>query len=136
MHLHHVPKSMSCQNAIVVITGREHYFHDYIDYTYIYILRPYIYIRLLTFVKIMQSFILEKGLNTECGLIKCLVHLFFTKCAFLGQYHILDSFSWRVYCYFHYNCNFGVMLGQSTYSNQKSIRFSECLICLVFRYVY
>ena len=43
MHLHHVPKSMSCQNAIVVITGREHYFHDYIDYIYIYITPIYIY---------------------------------------------------------------------------------------------
>ena len=31
--VHHVPKCMSCHKAIVVITGREHYFHDYI---YIY----------------------------------------------------------------------------------------------------
>ena len=31
---HHVPKCMSCHKAIVVITGRAHYFHDYI-----YILR-------------------------------------------------------------------------------------------------
>ena len=26
----HVPKCMSCHKAIVVITGRAHYFHDYI----------------------------------------------------------------------------------------------------------
>ena len=31
---HHVPKCMSCHKAIVVITGRAHFFHDYI-----YILR-------------------------------------------------------------------------------------------------
>ena len=33
--VHHVPKCMSCHKAIVVITGRAHYFHDYI---YIYIM--------------------------------------------------------------------------------------------------
>ena len=37
--VHYVPKCMSCHKAIVVITGRAHYFHDNI-YIYIYI---YIY---------------------------------------------------------------------------------------------
>ena len=39
---HHVPKCMSCHKAIVVITGRAHYFHDCIymcktTYTYIHL---------------------------------------------------------------------------------------------------
>ena len=36
-HAHHVPKCMSCQKAIVVITGRAHCFHDNI-YSTLYIL--------------------------------------------------------------------------------------------------
>ena len=30
VRLHHVRKCMSCHKAIVVITGRAHFFHDYI----------------------------------------------------------------------------------------------------------
>ena len=33
--VHHVPKCMSCHNAIVVITGRAHCFHDYIYYAHL-----------------------------------------------------------------------------------------------------
>ena len=36
--VHHVPKCMSCHNAIVVITGRAHCFHDYIYITLILLL--------------------------------------------------------------------------------------------------
>ena len=36
--IHHVPKCMSCQKAIVVITGRAHCFHDYIYITLILLL--------------------------------------------------------------------------------------------------
>ena len=43
--VHHVLKCMSCHKAIVVITGRAHWFHDYI---YIFI---HIYVR-RRFVKI------------------------------------------------------------------------------------
>ena len=27
-HVHHVPKGMSCHKAIIVITGRAHWYHD------------------------------------------------------------------------------------------------------------
>ena len=37
-----LPKWMSCHKVIVVITGRTHYFHDYM---YMYIYNTYIYIR-------------------------------------------------------------------------------------------
>ena len=37
--IHHVPKCMSCHNAIVVITGRVHCFHDCIYITPILLLR-------------------------------------------------------------------------------------------------
>ena len=36
--VHHVPKCMSFQKAIVVITGRAHCFHDYIYITPILLL--------------------------------------------------------------------------------------------------
>ena len=36
--VHHVPKWMSCHKAIVVITGRANYFHDYIYITLILLL--------------------------------------------------------------------------------------------------
>ena len=32
MYVHHVPKCISCHKAIVVITGRAHCFHDYIQF--------------------------------------------------------------------------------------------------------
>ena len=37
-HVHHVPKCMSCHKATVVITGRAHWFHDYICVTPILLL--------------------------------------------------------------------------------------------------
>ena len=36
--VHHVPKCMSCHKAVMVITGRAHYFHDYIYITLILLL--------------------------------------------------------------------------------------------------
>ena len=64
----HVPKCMSCNNAIVVITGRAHCFHEciYTDthththiYIYIYIyIYSYIYIYLYIFIYIYRSVII------------------------------------------------------------------------------
>ena len=51
--VHHVPKCMSCHKAIVVITGRAHYFHDNI-YIYIYI---YIYTYIYLYICIVYIFI-------------------------------------------------------------------------------
>ena len=46
MHVHHVPKCMSCYKAVAVITRRVHCFHDYIyiysAYTYFYIYKIYV----------------------------------------------------------------------------------------------
>ena len=36
--VHHVPKCISCHKASVVITGRAHYFHDYVYITVILLL--------------------------------------------------------------------------------------------------
>ena len=47
--VHHVPKCMSCHKAIVVITGRVHYFTITCIYIYIYI---YIYVYIYIYIYI------------------------------------------------------------------------------------